>query len=184
VLRPSLLRPSLLRPSFCYEGDCIPSVSVPSISIGSVSVRSVSVPSSTLASKTLPEITSKCVRVFQGGNSTAYNVCSDVLFDFDKAEIRADAETVLRQVARSLKQRFAGRNIEVDGHTDAQGSDAYNDRLSVRRAEAVKQWLADHGITAGRIATHGYGETEPVASNAGEAGRQRNRRVVIGVAKG
>ena len=85
----------------------------------------------------------------------------------------------------SLKKRFGGRDIQVDGHTDSQGSDAYNDRLSVRRAEAVKQWLAGHrGIAAGRISTHGYGESEPVDTNATGAGRQKNRRVVIGVAKG
>jgi OmpA-OmpF porin, OOP family len=107
-----------------------------------------------------------------------------ILFDFDKADIRPDADAALRQVLDSLKQRFAGRRIEVDGHTDSQGSDTYNDRLAVRRADAVKQWLADHGIAASRISTHGYGESEPVASNATDAGRQRNRRVVIGVAKG
>jgi flagellar motor protein MotB len=60
---------------------------------------------------------------------------------------------------------------------------AYNDRLSVRRAESVKRWLAGHGIAAGRISTHGYGESEPVATNATDAGRQKNRRVVIGVSK-
>jgi outer membrane protein OmpA-like peptidoglycan-associated protein len=113
-----------------------------------------------------------------------HDVCSDVLFDFDRSDIRADAEAVLRQVVDSLNKRFRGRAIQVDGHTDSQGSDAYNDSLSVRRAEAVKQWLAGHGIAASRIATHGYGETEPVASNASEDRRQRNRRVVIGVSKG
>jgi DNA-binding response OmpR family regulator len=113
--------------------------------------------------------------------ATAYNVCSDVLFDFDKATIRPDAEAVLRQVARSLDERFAGRRIRIDGHTDAQGSDAYNDGLSSRRAESVKRWLAAHGIASGRISTRGYGEREPVAANATSAGRQKNRRVVIGV---
>jgi OOP family OmpA-OmpF porin len=136
-----------------------------------------------LDAKVLPEVTSKCVDVFEGNGRAAYDVCSDVLFDFDKADIRPDAAGVLQQVVRSLNKRYAGRDIQVDGHTDAQGSDAYNDRLSVRRAESVERWLAGHGIAAGRISTHGYGESEPVATNATDAGRQKNRRVVIGVSK-
>jgi OOP family OmpA-OmpF porin len=83
----------------------------------------------------------------------------------------------------SVDKRFAGRDIQVDGHTDSRGSHAYNDRLSIRRAESVKRWLAAHGIAAGRISTDGYGESEPVASNASADGRQRNRRVVIGVTR-
>jgi outer membrane protein OmpA-like peptidoglycan-associated protein len=102
-----------------------------------------------LDAKVLPEVTSKCVDVFEGNGRAAYDVCSDVLFDFDKADIRPDAAGVLQQVVRSLNKRYAGRDIQVDGHTDAQGSDAYNDRLSVRRAESVKRWLAGHGIAAG-----------------------------------
>jgi outer membrane protein OmpA-like peptidoglycan-associated protein len=123
------------------------------------------------------------VDVLQGKGETAYDVCSDVLFDFDKSDIRPDAEAVLRQAVRSLDKRFPSQEIRVDGHTDSQGSDAYNDRLSIRRAESVKRWLADHGIAAARMTTHGYGESEPVASNASSDGRQKNRRVVIGVAK-
>ena len=147
-------------------------------------VDPVRVEPSRLDGRYMPEIKSKCVSVFQGGGSTAYNVCSDVLFDFDKADIRSDAAAVLRQVAGSLRKRFAGRSIRIDGHTDSQGSDAYNDRLSLRRAEAVKRWLvANGGIAASRITTKGYGESEPVDSNATDAGRQRNRRLVVGVSK-
>jgi outer membrane protein OmpA-like peptidoglycan-associated protein len=185
VFRPEVFRPEAFRGEVCVEGDCAPAVDVPPISVAPVSVPAVVVPARSLEGKTLPEITSRCVRVLQGGGSTAYNVCSDVLFDFDKADIRPDAEAVLRQVAKSLNKRFAGRDIRIDGHTDSQGSDGYNDRLSVRRAEAVKRWLvANGGIAASRITTKGYGESEPVASNGDDAGRQRNRRVVVGVTKG
>jgi OmpA-OmpF porin, OOP family len=135
-----------------------------------------------LQGKQLPEVTSRCVQVFEGSRATAYNV-SDVLFAFDKAAIRHAAEAVLRQVARSLSKRFAGRDIQIDGQTDSQGSDAHNDGLSNRRAESVKRWLGAHGIAAGRISTHGYGESEPVASNTTASGRQKNRRVVIGVSE-
>jgi outer membrane protein OmpA-like peptidoglycan-associated protein len=182
--RPQVYRPQAYRPQVCVQGDCIPPITVAPITVDPVSVDPVTVAPASIEPRTLPEITSKCVRVLQGGGETAYNVCSDVLFDFDKAEIRPDAEAVLRQVVGSLDKRFAGRAIQVDGHTDSQGSDAYNDSLSNRRAESVKRWLAAHGIAASRIATHGYGESEPVASNATSGGRQRNRRVVIGVSRG
>jgi OOP family OmpA-OmpF porin len=76
-----------------------------------------------------------------------------------------------------------GVHVGVEDDTDSRGSDAYNDALSIRRAEAVKRWLTAHGIAAGRISTHGYGEAEPVATNATDAGRQKNRRVVIGVSR-
>jgi outer membrane protein OmpA-like peptidoglycan-associated protein len=184
VYRTNVYRSNVYRSNVCFAGDCIPSVNIPAINIPAVDVPAVNVPATSLRAKVLPEIRSSCVKVLQGRSATAYNVCSDVLFDFDKADIRPDAEAVLQQVVRSLDKRFAGKDLQVDGHTDSQGSDAYNDRLSIRRAESVKRWLADHGIAAGRISTHGYGEREPVASNASSDGRQRNRRVVIGVAKG
>jgi outer membrane protein OmpA-like peptidoglycan-associated protein len=184
IYRTRVYRPSVYRPRVCLDGECLPPVTVPPITVQPVTVPPVTVQPTTLQGRRLPEITSKCVKVFQGSKDTAYNVCSDVLFDFDKSDIRPDAEAVLRQVVGSLNKRFKGRDIQVDGHTDSQGSDAYNDRLSVRRAESVKRWLAQHGIAAGRISTHGYGESEPVESNASAEGRQHNRRVVIGVAKG
>jgi outer membrane protein OmpA-like peptidoglycan-associated protein len=182
VYRPQVYRPLVYRAQACVNGECIPPVNVPPITVAPVTVQPVTVQPQTLQGKRLPEITSKCVRVFAGEHEAAYNVCSDVLFDFDKADIRPDAEAVLRQVARSLDKRFAGREITVDGHTDSRGSDAYNDGLSMRRAEAVKRWLVANGrIPASRITTNGYGESEPVATNDTDAGRQRNRRVVIGV---
>jgi outer membrane protein OmpA-like peptidoglycan-associated protein len=184
VYRTQVYRTQVYRTSVCLDGDCLPPVTVPPLTVPPVKVQPVTVQPTTLQGKRLPEITSNCVRVFQGRQETAYNVCSDVLFDFDKASIRPDAEAVLRQVVRSLDKRFAGRDIQIDGHTDSQGSDAYNDGLSQRRAESVKRWLTGHGIAAARISTQGYGESKPVASNASANGRQKNRRVVIGVAKG
>ncbi|HSF43871.1 MAG TPA: OmpA family protein, partial [Thermoanaerobaculia bacterium] len=73
---------------------------------------------------------------------------------------------------------------ELEGHTDAKGDDAYNQRLSLRRAEAVKGWLTQReGIAADRLATRGAGESRPVASNEDEAGRQKNRRVEVVIHK-
>ena len=102
---------------------------------------------------------------------------ADVLFDFDKADIREDAADALARLATVVAAYPEGR-VELSGHTDAQGADAYNQRLSERRAKAVADWLVErHGVTAARIATRGEGETRPVADNGSDEGRQRNRRV-------
>ena len=102
---------------------------------------------------------------------------ADVLFDFDEADIRPDAAAALSQLATVIAAYPNGR-VELSGHTDARGGDAYNLRLSERRAAAVAAWLVErHGVPAGRLATRGEGETRPVGDNATEEGRQRNRRV-------
>jgi len=102
---------------------------------------------------------------------------ADVLFDFDKAEIRADAADALAKLA-SIIAAYPNRRVELSGHTDDKGGDAYNQRLSERRAAAVKTWLVDrHSLDGSRIATRGDGESRPVADNRTDEGRQRNRRV-------
>jgi len=102
---------------------------------------------------------------------------ADVLFDFDKSDIRSDAAQALAQLATVIRAYPSGR-VELEGHTDSKGDDAYNQRLSQRRAESVKRWLAEReAIAADRFTTRGAGESRPVASNDDEAGRQRNRRV-------
>ncbi len=108
---------------------------------------------------------------------------ADVLFDFDQADIRADAAGALSQLATVLRG-FPNGTARLEGHTDAKGDDAYNQRLSQRRAAAVKRWLVEReGIDAGRLTTHGLGEGRPVAGNDDEAGRQRNRRVEVIIRK-
>jgi len=102
---------------------------------------------------------------------------ADVLFDFDKADIRADAATALAQLATIIGAYPKGK-VELEGHTDSKGDDAYNQRLSQRRAESVATWLVEHHqIDRGRLQTRGWGESKPVADNSTDAGRQRNRRV-------
>lgn len=102
---------------------------------------------------------------------------ADVLFDFDKAEIRSDAARALGQLA-TLIRAYPSGSAALEGHTDSKGDDAYNQRLSERRAESVKRWLVEReGIDAGRLTPRGWGERKPVASNDDDAGRQRNRRV-------
>lgn len=101
-----------------------------------------------------------------------------VNFDFDKATIRPDAVAILDEAVEILRAQ-PGVDVSVDGHTDAIGSDQYNQRLSERRARAVADYLARHGIDRGRLEPRGFGESRPVASNDGEEGRAQNRRVEL-----
>lgn len=105
-----------------------------------------------------------------------------ILFDFDSADIRPDADRALNDVAQVIKA-YAGRPVRIEGHTDSIASDEYNQSLSERRAASVVQWLASHGVERPRLASAGFGEKKPVASNDDAAGRQRNRRVEVVIAK-
>lgn len=101
-----------------------------------------------------------------------------VNFDFNKATLRPEAEPALTQVLRVLKQQ-AGLKVEIGGHTDDVGDKAYNQRLSARRAEAVKAWLVSRGIAASRLTTHGYGDSVPLVPNDSDEHRFQNRRVEL-----
>ena len=102
----------------------------------------------------------------------------NVLFDFDKSEIKAEAYPLLDDVVAILKKNPA-MNVELQGHTDNIGSKAYNMGLSMRRADAVKAYLAGKGIMTKRMTTKGYGFSKPVALNGTDFGRSLNRRVEI-----
>ncbi len=105
---------------------------------------------------------------------------ADVLFDFDKAVIKQEGTSKLDD----LSSKMRGINLEVViaiGHADSIGSDAYNQRLSMRRAESVKAYLVSKGVEASRVYTEGKGEAQPVADNKTRDGRARNRRTEIEV---
>ena len=107
-------------------------------------------------------------------------LAADVLFDFDKAILKTEGKNKLDDLANKVR----GVNLEVViaiGHTDSVGGDAYNQKLSVRRAESVKAYLVSKGVEPNRIYTEGKGEKQPVASNKTKDGRQKNRRVEIEV---
>jgi OOP family OmpA-OmpF porin len=103
-----------------------------------------------------------------------------VNFDFDKATIRPDGRSVLDEAIHALNEE-PGVHIAVQGHTDSVGTDAYNERLSERRAHAVAVYLAEGGIASGRMSIEGFGESKPVASNETSDGRAQNRRVEFGI---
>ncbi|MBS1269870.1 MAG: Outer membrane porin F [Gammaproteobacteria bacterium] len=101
-----------------------------------------------------------------------------VLFDFDKSIVKSVYEPQFEEIVRVLKES-PDITMTIEGHTDWIGTEKYNQGLSERRADAVKQmFVAEHGIEPERIATEGYGEARPVADNATSAGRRRNRRAI------
>ena len=110
-------------------------------------------------------------------NSLLITLDSGVLFDVDKYDVRPKAEEVLKNLAIVLKEMDV-KNFEIDGHTDSDASDEYNQVLSEKRANSVKNFLVSQGVTA-EITTKGYGESKPVASNDTAEGKQKNRRVEI-----
>ena len=101
-----------------------------------------------------------------------------VNFDFDKSFIRQDDVSKLDQDVATLK-KWGDVNVEVAGHTDSIGTDNYNMGLSLRRANAVRDFLISKGIPAQNLTAKGYGESQPVADNQTAAGRFKNRRVEL-----
>jgi len=101
-----------------------------------------------------------------------------VLFGFDRSDIRSEAYPLLDEVV-SILERNPGMEVEIQGHTDSIGDAAYNQGLSEKRAKAIMDYLASHGIASYRLSAKGYGETLPIASNETEEGRAQNRRVQL-----
>ena len=112
--------------------------------------------------------------------ATKVTYAADAFFDFDKAVLKAEGKAKLDDLVGKVKSI----NLEVIiavGHTDSVGADAYNQKLSVKRAEAVKAYLVTKGIEKNRVYTEGKGEKQPVADNKTKEGRSKNRRVEIEV---
>jgi outer membrane protein OmpA-like peptidoglycan-associated protein len=117
------------------------------------------------------------------------DLAADVLFDFDKADLLPKAEETLQKAAAFVKEHNKGGVVRIEGHTDAKGSDPYNQKLSLRRADSVKRWFTGHGLNAMQFSTAGFGAKQPVAPNQkpdgsdDPVGRQKNRRVEIVIRK-
>ena len=114
---------------------------------------------------------------------------ADVLFDFDKSDIKPEAAEALKQVA-TLVREHPNQLVRIEGHTDSKGSDAYNEALSEDRALSVQDWLVEEeGLDGANFETIGFGESQPAAPNEGPdgaddpEGRQKNRRVEIVIGK-
>ncbi len=111
------------------------------------------------------------------GAAVRLTLSGEVLFDFDSAELRDTARAALDEVADEIRN-YPSAQVIVEGHTDAKGSDAYNQTLSEQRAESVRRFLVQEGVVESEESEiRGHGESRPVASNDTETGRQSNRRV-------
>ncbi len=182
--RASLSRPSASRPSLSLDdGTFVGAAFVPGAFVPGVFVSGVFVEGKSIDGVELPDTTTD---VFSNDTQSSYFAPADVLFDFNKSDIKPDAAVTLHAIVDDIKQNFPTGTIRVDGHTDSIGDDATNQTLSEQRAEAVKQWLVtEGGISADRITTKGYGETVSVEPNTkpdgsdNPDGRAKNRRVVI-----
>jgi outer membrane protein OmpA-like peptidoglycan-associated protein len=115
-------------------------------------------------------------------------LAADILFDFDKADLKPQAQQALKQVAQIIRDR-AKSTVVIEGYTDAKGSDRYNQRLSERRAQSVRKWLIEREGLRVKMTARGYGKNKPVAPNTkpdgsdNPEGRQKNRRVEIVIRK-
>jgi outer membrane protein OmpA-like peptidoglycan-associated protein len=118
------------------------------------------------------------INVIRDGDNLVLDMPSEITFGIDSANIDAGFRDTLNQVASTLAQ-YEKTYVDVLGHTDSTGSDAYNQALSERRASAVADYLSSRGVQSARLATRGYGESQPKASNLDAAGRSANRRVEI-----
>ncbi len=118
------------------------------------------------------------IDVVRQGDNITLDVPGGVTFAFNSADLNAQFFPVLDKVAATLAE-YNKTVIEVAGHTDSVGSDAYNLQLSDRRANSVAAYLASHGVDRSRMVTVGAGEAHPIASNDTDAGRAQNRRVEI-----
>jgi len=114
------------------------------------------------------------------GEGIAVTFDSGLLFAFDSDQILPAAGTNLTELAKSL-QRYSDSQLLIVGHTDNKGDDSYNQRLSERRSNAAAAYLAAQGVDRARLAASGKGESEPVATNDSDAGRQQNRRVEVAI---
>ena len=133
-----------------------------------------------VAAPPAPAVAPKAAPAPQKPAASKVTYAADAFFDFDKATLKPAGKAKLDDLVGKVK----GINLEVIiavGHTDSVGSDVYNQKLSVKRAESVKAYLVSKGIEKNRIYTEGKGEKQPVADNKTNEGRAKNRRVEIEV---
>jgi outer membrane protein OmpA-like peptidoglycan-associated protein len=121
------------------------------------------------------------VDVIRDGDNLLLRMPSGITFAYDRADVQPQFQPTLNEVASVLAQ-YPKTYIDIYGHTDSDGADAYNQTLSERRAQAVATYLTGRGVQSARIATRGFGESQPIASNATEEGKAANRRVEIKIA--
>jgi outer membrane protein OmpA-like peptidoglycan-associated protein len=119
-------------------------------------------------------------KVERVGEGIKVTFASGILFDVDKFDLRPEAKDNVTKLAAILN-KYPDTNILIEGHTDSDGTEEYNQRLSERRAAAVSFFLAQSSVASSRVSTMGYGERQPVADNSTAEGKQANRRVEVAI---
>lgn len=122
----------------------------------------------------------KGAKVERVGEGIKVTFESGLLYDYDSDVVKPDARTNLRELAASLG-KYPDSDVLIVGHTDSDGSEEYNQRLSERRAMSAAAYLVSQGVSGARVGTNGLGETEPVAGNDTDAGKAANRRVEVAI---
>jgi OOP family OmpA-OmpF porin len=112
---------------------------------------------------------------------TKIEISEKVMFDYNKASIMRASHALLNDVAAVIKENPTITKIRVEGHTDSDGSDKYNKKLSQKRAKAVKEFLVKAGIDASILEAKGFGEERPIADNSTDEGKEKNRRVEFNI---
>jgi len=130
----------------------------------------------------VPDYLDKCPGTLKGApvNSVGCWTLKGINFDYDKWDIKPQYHGLLDENLQMLKMNPSVK-VEIQGHTDSKGSDQYNQKLSEKRAESVKNYFVAGGVAAGRISSRGYGESKPIATNETPEGRAKNRRIEIKV---
>ena len=108
-------------------------------------------------------------------------ITEKVMFEYNKATIKVDSHELLNDVAEVMKEHANIKKVRIEGHTDADGTEKYNKKLSQDRADAVMNFLVEAGIDADRMEAVGFGEEKPIADNETDEGKERNRRVEFNI---
>jgi len=122
----------------------------------------------------------KGAKVVRVGEGILITFDSGLLFDVNSAELKPETKTNLTNLSKTLN-KYDDTNVLVEGHTDNTGTEAHNQKLSVKRAGSVEYYLGYQGVASARLTTKGYGEMQPIASNDSQTGRQTNRRVEVAI---
>ena len=177
ITRSGVVREGFSRPGVARPGGSADGIAVPTVRLEPVGLPDVDVDPGRLESRRLPG--GGDVEVVTGEGRVSYVAPGSVLFDTESAVIRPAAESALRAIVQRIRAVDPRARLLVEGHTDDRGSAAYGLALSRRRAAAVAEWLAGHGLADARMTTRGLGERDPAVPNTSDANRARNRRVVI-----
>lgn len=156
-----------------------PQVNPPQVEPPQVNPPKVEPPKVTPPKVTPPKVNIPDVSIDTDDRQITMQVPDQLLFDFDKSDLRPESKEVLDKIAEALEE-YDGADVYIHGHTDNVGDSQYNMELSKKRAEAVRGYLEEKGALAKvRVETKGYGDTKPIAPNDSKENQQKNRRVEI-----